>query len=439
MYTTLLNKITNKDITVGIIGLGYVGLPLLCAIANHGLKVLGFDISPVRVNKLNNGENYLQSVNPNYVKDAHAKLGKLATVDFAELKNMDVILICVPTPLSINREPDLSYVIKATEAIAQTLQRNQLIILESTTYPGTVDELMGPILEKVSGLKANEDFYLAYSPEREDPGNIDFSTSSIPKVVGADTEEARDLSVKFYEHFISEVVPAPSTRTAEAVKLTENIFRSVNIALVNELKVVFSKMDIDVWDVINAAKTKPFGFMPFYPGPGIGGHCIPIDPFYLTWKAHEYQTSTRFIELAGEINQSMPDYVVDITLKSLDKRFCKGLNKAKILIVGVAYKKDIDDYRESPAMPIINKFIQSGAFVDYYDPFVKQFDDHSGLSMTSIEYIAEHLHVYDAVVICTHHSNINWEILVQNARLVIDTRNATDGVAPELRSKVVKA
>jgi UDP-N-acetyl-D-glucosamine dehydrogenase len=364
-----------------------------------------------------------------------------ATIDFAQIQAMDAILICVPTPLNRSREPDLSYVEGTAEAIAPHLRERQLIVLESTTYPGTTTELLRPILER-SGLKSGRDFFIAYSPEREDPGNPKFETSTIPKVVGGDGPAAAELAVALYEQIVTQVVPVSSLAVAEAVKLTENIFRAVNIALVNELKVIYEKMDIDIWEVIDAAKTKPFGFMPFYPGPGLGGHCIPIDPFYLTWKARQYDINTRFIELAGEINTAMPLHVVRRLGEALDERAGKGLNGARVLVVGVAYKKNVDDIRESPALRILSLLRERGAAVGYYDPYIPEIRtarEHADLSgMRSIEWSAENLETYDAALICTDHDGVDYEALVRNCPLVVDTRNATRAIH-DLRERIVKA
>src|SRR5712671_6298351 len=358
----------DRAATIGVIGLGYVGLPLLCAAAERGFSALGFDIDPRKIELLNAGESYIRHVSARAISALRQTRRLNVTADFSRLVEADAVLVCVPTPLTPQREPDLSYVVRTTETVARYLRPGQLIVLESTTYPGTTRDVMRPILER-SGLRSGRDFFLAYSPEREDPGNISFLTHKIPKVIGADGPEALSLASSLYSQLVTSTVPVSSLETAEAVKLTENIFRAVNIALVNEMKVVFEAMDIDIWEVIEAAKTKPFGYMPFYPGPGLGGHCIPIDPFYLTWKAREFNIATRFIELAGEINTAMPRYVVTRLLEALSDRG-KALKGAKVLLVGLAYKKDVDDVRESPAFALWELLLERGADVSYHDPLV---------------------------------------------------------------------
>jgi UDP-N-acetyl-D-glucosamine dehydrogenase len=364
-----------------------------------------------------------------------------ATANFDRLNEPDAILICVPTPLSRHREPDLSYVVDTTHAIAKRLRKGQLVVLESTTYPGTTDEVMRPILEE-TGLKSGVDFYLAFSPEREDPGNPEFGTSTIPKVVGGDGPDASAMANALYSQLVVRTVPVSSTATAEAVKLTENIFRAVNIALVNELKVVYEAMGVDVWEVIDAAKTKPFGFMPFYPGPGLGGHCIPIDPFYLTWKAREFDISTRFIELAGEINTRMPYRVVDRVAEVLDKRVGRGLASARILILGLAYKKNVDDIRESPSFKLIELMEARGAEVDYYDPYVPVIPvtrEHAPLAgRKSVDLTPRTIASYDAVLISTDHDEVDYRLVVEHAKVTVDTRNAC-AKAGVVSDKVVKA
>ena len=425
---TLAQKIKENKTLTGIIGLGYVGLPLMHSICRAGGKVIGFDIDAGKIEKLNNAQSYLDTV-PEEIIKTHRRSGMFeATDDFKRLADMDVIIICVPTPLDQHREPDLSYVVKTVENIAETLCAEQLIVLESTTYPGTLRDVVTPILEKSSGLKAGENFYLAFSPEREDPGNPNFETSTIPKIVGADSKKERDLAVSFYNRFVETVVPVSGSATAEAVKITENIFRAVNIALVNELKVIYGAMDIDVWEVIEAAKTKPFGYMPFYPGPGLGGHCIPIDPFYLTWKAREIDVPTRFIELAGEINTAMPNYVVDQTAKALNDQKGKALKGAKILILGVAYKKNINDQRESPAFPIMELLDKQGAEISFYDPHIdevmpmREFTQFSG--QKSVSDLEKAIVQSDAVLLITDHNQIDYKMVAEKSALIIDTRNA---------------
>jgi UDP-N-acetyl-D-glucosamine dehydrogenase len=423
--------------TVGVIGLGYVGLPLLMAISESGFVGLGFDIIQSRVDALNSGKSYLKSFPDKMIK-AHVSTGTFsATTDMSRLAECTAILICVPTPLNKYREPDLSYIVDTTRTVAKYLKKDQLVVLESTTYPGTTNEVMKPILEE-SGLVCGKDFYLAYSPEREDPGNINFTTSSMPKVVGGYDDESTSRALAIYRRFINQTVTVSSATTAEAVKLTENIFRAVNIGLVNELKTIFDRMGIDTFEVIDAAKTKPFGFMPFYPGPGWGGHCIPIDPFYLTWKAREFGAHTKFIELAGEVNNYMPEYVVNRAAYALDMRTGRGLKDAKTLVIGVAYKANVDDVRESPALRVIDILLKRKAVVDYHDPYVPEFHEHDTGIMKSVDIAPEQLANYDLVIICTHHKDIDWEALVEHSALVVDTRNATKAVVNH-RDRIFKA
>ncbi|MDQ5852888.1 MAG: nucleotide sugar dehydrogenase [Chloroflexota bacterium] len=423
----LMKALETKDAVVGVIGLGYVGLPLALTAAHAGYRVLGFDINPSHVDDVNAGQSYIKHISPEVVANAVASGRFEATTDFDRLNELDAILICVPTPLSRHRDPDLSFVVDTTRAIAKRLRRGQLIVLESTTYPGTTDEVVRPILEE-TGLKSGVDFFVAFSPEREDPGNPDFGTSTIPKVVGGDGPDALALANALYSQLVVRTVPVSSTATAEAVKLTENIFRAVNIALVNELKVVYEAMGVDVWEVIDAAKTKPFGFMPFYPGPGLGGHCIPIDPFYLTWKAREFDISTRFIELAGEINTRMPYRVVNRLAEALDRRLGRGLAAARILILGLAYKKNVDDIRESPSFKLIEIMEARGAHVDYFDPYVPVIPvtrEHAPLAgRTSVPLTRETIASYDAVLISTDHDAVDYRVVAENAKITVDTRNA---------------
>jgi UDP-N-acetyl-D-glucosamine dehydrogenase len=424
---SLIGRFAGRTSSVGIIGLGYVGLPLADAICRRGFRVIGFDIDPAKVETLRAGRSYIQHVGESAVAAMLAESRFEPTSDFARLPEVDAILICVPTPLDVHREPDLSFVVGTTNAIAPHLRPGQLVVLESTTYPGTTTEIMRPILEQ-GGLVSGRDFFLAYSPEREDPGNGEYQTAAIPKVIGGDGPAALRLATALYREFVVRVVPVSSTETAEAVKLTENIFRAVNIALVNELKVVYDAMGIDVWEVIEAATTKPFGFMPFYPGPGLGGHCIPVDPFYLTWKAREFDIATRFIELAGEINRAMPRFVVDRLALALDARARRGLNEADILLVGLAYKKNVDDLRESPSLQLIELIEARGARVAYHDPFIpviKPTRDHPGLTgRRSVGLDLNAVATFDAVIIATDHDGIDYAALARAARLVIDTRNA---------------
>lgn len=432
---SLLERIKNRDVNIGIIGMGYVGLPLVIEFCRAGFSVTGFDIDKEKVELLKEGKSYIKHIDPLRIKECKSFE---PTGDFNRLSLMDCIIICVPTPLNRNREPDLSFVLNTTKSIADNLRKGQLIVLESTTYPGTTDEDMRKILEE-TGLKAGRDFYLAYSPEREDPNNGKYSTRAIPKVVGGYTAKCLRVASTLYSQIIEQVVPVSSTRVAEATKLLENIYRAVNIALVNELKKLFEKMDIDIWEVIEAAKTKPFGFQAFYPGPGLGGHCIPIDPFYLTWKAREYEFPTRFIELAGEINTSMPYYVVNKTMEALNKRG-KTINGAKILILGLAYKRDVDDVRESPSLKLIEILQEKGAKVDYNDPYVptppkmrKYKLDKSSVPLTN-----GNLSKYDCVIVATDHSVYDPKFIADNSQLIIDTRNLIRNLTNH-SGKVVKA
>jgi UDP-N-acetyl-D-glucosamine dehydrogenase len=437
-----------KEIKIGIIGCGYVGLPLALRFADVGQRVTGFDTDQEKITKLNAGQSYIQHISADKIKQHLQGKRFDATTDFTRLREMDAVLICVPTPLDERREPDLSYVEKTAQSIAPNLQRNQLIVLESTTYPGTTEELVLPILEK-GGLKCPlargagsenvaTDFYLAFSPEREDPGNKQFGLAQIPKVVGGINPASGRAAVALYTQIVSKVVPVSSTRAAEMVKLLENIFRCVNIALVNELKQLSLRMDLDIWEVIDSAATKPFGFMPFYPGPGLGGHCIPVDPYYLSWKAREYDFATRFIELAGEINTAMPYHVVDALVSALNSHE-KSVKGSKILLLGVAYKKDVDDLRESPSLKLLELLSTRGAVLDYNDPyfpslFKMRHYDYS--NMKSVELSPERLASYDCVLIATDHTSYDYEAIVRNSKLVVDTRNATRHVKQN-REKVV--
>jgi UDP-N-acetyl-D-glucosamine dehydrogenase len=415
-----------RTATVGVIGMGYVGLPLSLAAGSAGFQVLGFDIDPQKVELLDAGRSPLAHIGHDRVAELRASGQFEATADFSRLGEPDAILICVPTPLGRHREPDLSFVEDTCRTIARHLRPGQLVVLESTTWPGTTREVVKPILES-SGLRPGVDFHLAYSPEREDPGNPEFTTSRIPKLVGGDGEVATELACALYRQFVCEVVPVAGPEVAEAAKITENVFRAVNIALVNELKIVFDRMGIDVFEVIRAAATKPFGYMPFWPGPGLGGHCIPIDPFYLTWRAREFGVSTRFIELAGEINTMMPDYVVDRLAEELDRRFGRGLNGAKILLLGIAYKKNVDDMRESPALAIWERLEARGAQVAYHDPHIPVVPptrEHARLAgRRSVALDGAALREFDAAVVVTDHDAIDWPSLPGACRLILDTRN----------------
>lgn len=421
----LLKKIKQNKFKVGIIGLGYVGLPLALEFSIKNIFVLGFDLDIEKVNKINKEKkSYIKHIPSEKIKNEVNRKTFVATTDFSRIKEVDVVIICVPTPLNINREPDLSYVFNSTIEISKYLKKGQLISLESTTYPGTTDEDILKILEK-TGLKVGKDFCLCFSPEREDPNNPFYSTSTIPKVVGGVTKKCTKIGCMIYSKVIDIVIPVSNARAAEATKLLENIYRSINIALVNELKIVFDRMDIDIWEVIRAASTKPFGFTPFYPGPGLGGHCIPIDPFYLTWKAREYEISTKFIELAGEVNTSMPYFVVEKVMYAFNKNF-KHINGANILILGLAYKKDIDDIRESPSLKLIELLQDKGAKVDYNDEYVTEIPKlrKYAFNKKSIKITKSNLAKYDLVLLSTDHSYYDYEFILKNSKIIVDTRNA---------------
>jgi len=417
----------NVEATVAVVGLGYVGLPLVLTLNDQGFDVVGFDVDQGLVDDLNAGKSPIKHIESREIKAVVDAEQFKATTEFETLGDVDAIIICVPTPLTKQREPDLSYVLATTKTIAKYLKPGQLVTLESTTYPGTTTEVLKPLLEKEAGLVSGEDFFLAYSPEREDPGNSGFSASNTPKIVGGDGPDAMRLAEALYGRFIETVVPVSSPEAAEATKLTENIFRAVNIALVNELKVIYAEMGIDIWEVIDAAKTKPFGFMPFYPGPGLGGHCIPIDPFYLTWKAREFDVNTRFIELAGEINVSMIRYVIDNLAAALNERSSKGLKASKILLLGVAYKRNVDDMRESPSLKIWERLEEKGATVDYHDPFlpiIPPTREHDSLQgRESVELSADALKQYDAVFVATDHDNVDYRMIADCCPLIVDSRN----------------
>jgi len=424
----ILKKIKNKSALVGIVGMGYVGLPLGLAFAAKKINVLGFDLDEKKINLLNKGKGYLKHISDSKIKKAVDSGYLKATTDFSRLPEVDAILICVPTPLTKHREPDMSFVESTSKTIAKYLRKGQLVVLESTTYPGTTEELLLPMFEKAGGknkFKVGEDFYLAFSPEREDPNNPDYTTAEIPKVIGGVTPQCSKVAKAIYDQVIIKTVPVSSPRAAEATKLLENIYRSVNIALVNELKMVFDKMNIDVWEVIAAASTKPFGFKAFYPGPGLGGHCIPIDPFYLTWKAREFELNTKFIELAGEINTHQPYYVVEKSIEALNK-FKKSLNGCKVLILGAAYKNEIDDMRESPSLKLIEIYREKGAQVDYHDPYVPKLPKtrKNHYDLESIYLTKGSLSKYDLVVLSTDHEAFDYEMIAKNSKLIIDTRNA---------------
>src|SRR3989454_2079772 len=428
----LLDKIQARQAVVGICGLGSVGLPLALTFGEKGFQVIGFDSDKRKIEAIEKGESYIKHIASERIARA-TKSEKLfiATMDFRRAAKADALILCVPTPLNANREPDMTYIENTARAIGPYVRSGQLVVLESSTYPGTTDEVVKPILEKLSGLRAGIDFFLAFSPEREDPGNPSFNTATIPKVVGGLTQQCTELACALYASAITKVVPVKGTREAELTKLLENIFRCVNIALVNEMKLLCERMNIDLWEVIDAAKTKPFGFMPFYPGPGLGGHCIPIDPFYLTWKAREFEFNTRFIELAGEINLQMPHHVVERTMDALNEQG-KGLKGARVLILGLAYKKNIDDLRKSPSIRLIELFREKGAVVSYHDPYCPKMKEmrHQPKYMLEMESVPlESAKEMDVVVIATDHDCIDYQQLVRDARLVIDTRNATRNVS----------
>jgi UDP-N-acetyl-D-glucosamine dehydrogenase len=439
-HAELMQRIAARKAVVGIIGLGYVGLPLARALTATGNTIIGYDLDAEKAEILNKGQSYIKHISDASVQEMREQ-GFEATADVARLGAADVILICVPTPLSRNREPDLSFVVSTVETLVPHLREGQLVVLESTTYPGTTADVVKPILES-TGLLSEETLFIAYSPEREDPGNIDFGTSQIPKVIGGDGPLAFEAAAAIYGQFVVRIVPVSNTQTAEAVKLTENIFRAVNIALVNELKLVYEAMGIDVWEVIEAASTKPFGYMPFYPGPGLGGHCIPIDPFYLTWKAREFEVPVRFIELAGEINSAMPRVVVSKVAATLDERIGKGLSGSRILLIGIAYKKNVDDLRESPALRIMELLERRGATTAFYDPHIPQIGpsrEHAELTgRRSVTFDRETIASFDATLIVTDHDHVDWDLLVDASPIVIDTRNATRRVKRR-RERIVKA
>jgi len=459
----LLNKIENKQHIIGIIGLGYVGLPLALEFVHKGIKTIGFDIDETKIPVLNSGKSYIKHIASERITEAVNSGLFEATSSFERLPEVDAVIIAVPTPLNKHREPDLSYVENSAKMAAKYLRPGQLVVLESSTYPGTTDEILLPLME-AAALKFEENvknegnntsylipntqktnsvgnlFFLAFSPEREDPNNPNYNTATIPKVVGGVTPACLEISVAVYNQIIVKTVPVSSPRAAEATKLLENIYRAVNIALVNELKMVFDKMDIDVWEVIDAAATKPFGFNAFYPGPGLGGHCIPIDPFYLTWKARQYDVSTRFIELAGEVNTYQPYYVVERCLEILNEHK-KTLNGAKVLILGAAYKKDIDDMRESPSLKLISLFRKMGALVDYNDPFIPKLPPTRKYKyeMSSVELTPENLDSYDLVLLSTDHSGYDYKFIYEHAKLIVDTRNAFEKAGVHVNGKVNKA
>lgn len=424
---TLKSRIDSKDVQAAVIGLGYVGLPLAHAICNAGIKVLGVDIDPEKIKILKGGKSYIDAVEDGWIKKWLDQELFEPTNDYSALKKADFIIICVPTPLDKDSNPDLGYVEKTAQEIAAHLKPAHVVVLESTTYPGTTTEVVKPILE-AGELKSGIDFYLAYSPERENPGSKNFSTGTIPKVIGADEPEALEVAKSFYELFIEQMVPVSSTAVAEASKIMENVFRATNIALVNELKLIFERMDLDIWEVIEAVETKPFGYMPFYPGPGLGGHCIPVDPFYLSWKAEQCGIPTEFIELAGKINTAMPGHVVSKTLEALQQKKGKPSKESHLLVLGIAYKKNVADQRETPAFPVIDSLIKQGARVDFHDPHIPQikpnrnYPDLTGKK--SIEWDPEKLKSYDGFIIITDHDDVKYQDLLKCPGIIVDTRNA---------------
>ncbi|MFG0239942.1 MAG: nucleotide sugar dehydrogenase [Gimesia chilikensis] len=439
MANQLEQAIKDKSAIIGIIGLGYVGLPLIDAFVNTGFKTMGFDVDQNKVDQLQAGKSYIKHIPSETVAKWIAKEQFEATADFSRMKEADALLICVPTPLTTSRDPDLTYVENTAKVIAETLRPGQLVVLESTTYPTTTRDVMLPILDS-AGLKVGEDYYLAYSPEREDPGNPDFSAAGIPKVVGGMDENSLRIASALYSHAVVNVIQVSSPEVAEACKILENTYRAVNIALVNELKMLFDRMGIDIWEVIDAAKTKPFGFQAFYPGPGLGGHCIPIDPFYLTWLARKQGLATRFIELAGEVNSRMPEYVITRLAEYLNER-SKPIRGSKVLLLGVAYKKDVDDPRESPSFVLMEELLKRGADLSYNDPHVPRLPKmrhHDLPEMESVDLTPEVLAAQDCVLIATDHSAYDYNFITQHAQLVLDTRNATRDVV-EGRERIVKA
>lgn len=436
---TLMERFESATATIAVVGLGYVGLPLVRAAHEAGFPVVGYDRDRTKIDTLNRGETYLKHLGDDLAKELAASERFKATAESKDLVSADAILLCVPTPLGPHREPDLSFVLDSTKMVAGILRKGQLVVLESTTYPGTTRDEMLPILEKESGLRCGKDFFLAYSPEREDPGRPDYNTATIPKLVGGVDEVSTDLAVAMYRSLVSEVHRVSTAEVAEAAKLLENIYRAVNIAMVNELKTLLADMKIDIWEVIEAASTKPFGYQAFYPGPGLGGHCIPIDPFYLTWKAKAIGRNTKFIELAGEINAQMPVYVVSQVISALNARG-RALKGAKVLIIGIAYKRDIDDVRESPAAEIIELLWAGGAKVSYHDPHVPTFPDmrDHDIDLSTSPLTEQTLKDHDCVLIVTDHTSVDYEKIGKYAPLVVDTRNAMSRV-PNPTAAIVKA
>jgi UDP-N-acetyl-D-glucosamine dehydrogenase len=435
MNNKLISKIKSKEAIIGVIGLGYVGLPLVKRFCEEGFKVIGFDTDPIKVEQLNKGKSYIKHIASSAFSSFISISLFSATTNMERLAEVDAIIICVPTPLTDKREPDMQYVESTANVIVKTLKPGQIISLESTTYPETTSKVLLPLFES-KGMNAGKDFYLIFSPEREDPGNERYDIKKIPKVIGGITEECLKVGSCLYSHIVDKIIPVSSTEVAEAAKLLENIYRAVNIALMNELKMLFDRMGIDIWEVIEAAKTKPFGFHAFYPGPGLGGHCIPIDPYYLTWKAREYDFSTRFIELAGEINTNMPYWVVQKVAAALNEEG-KSVKGAKILVLGVAYKKDVDDMRESPALKLIKLLLDKGAAIDYNDPYIPKLAKtrHYQFSLSSVNLDESTITKYDCILIATDHSCYDYDFLVKHALLIVDTRNAIKST----HKKIIKA
>lgn len=430
MKQMLLEKIRNKEIICGVVGLGYVGLPLAVEKAKAGYKTIGFDVQAEKVQMVNDGHNYIGDVVNEDLKQIVASGMLSATTDFSFVKNVDFIAICVPTPLDEHQQPDISYVRESAKSVAQYLKRGTMVVLESTTYPGTTEELIKPILEDGSGLKCGEDFYLGFSPERVDPGNLIYKTKNTPKVVGAIGKDATEVIAEMYRHVLEgDVHEVSSPAVAEMEKILENTYRNINIGLVNELTILCHKMGISMWEVVDAAKTKPYGFQAFYPGPGLGGHCIPLDPYYLSWKAREYGFHTSMIEASGMINDRMPEYTVDRCAEALNDRFGKALKNTKVLILGVAYKNDIDDYRESPALNVIKNFEKRGAEVVYFDPWIPRFKYHNGEEMEGLkELTADIIKSADIVVITAAHTNVDYDLVSENAKLIFDAKNAMKSI-----------
>ena len=434
MIKELIARLDKKNAVIGIFGMGYVGIPLMVRYAEVGYKVLGIDIDSLKVKTLNKGESYIMQISSDLIKQSIVK-GFEATNDFSRASEVDALILCVPTPLNKHREPDLSFIISTINKVIPYIKKGQLISLESTTYPGTTEEELLPRIES-TGLEVGKDYYLVYSPEREDPGNINFTTKTIPKVVGGYTDNCLNVGKALYKSIINQVVPVSSLKIAEMTKLLENIHRSVNIGLVNEMKIVADRMGIDIYEVIAAASTKPFGFTPYYPGPGLGGHCIPIDPFYLTWKAREYGVNTRFIELAGEVNTTMPYWVLGKITDALNE-YNKSLKNSKVLILGIAYKKDVDDMRESPAVKLMQLLEEKGAVIDYSDPYIPIFPrmEEVYFDLKSIELTPENIIRYDLLLLVTNHSKFDYTLLKKHAKLIVDTR----GVYLDSSSNIVRA